>query len=544
MAHTVSPVTRLWKLLREEKSDIVAIYFFAILAGLVQLSLPLGIQAIIGFVLGGTLSASLVVLISVLVAGVLFVGIMQINQMKVIERIQQRIFTRYAFAFADRIPKLDLKKVDAFYLPELVNRFFDTTSLQKSISKLLLDLPSAMIQVLFGLILLSFYHSFFILFGVLLLLVLWLILYLTGSKGLQSSLAESTYKYGMAGWLEEMARLVKVFKFSSSSGLHLKKANDRTVHYLEARTRHFHVLLLQYRTLVFFKVAITAAMLVVGVSLLLDQQINIGQFVAAEIIIITVINAVEKIITNLDSVYDVLTAVDKVSKLTDKPVEVTGHYDLPEGERISVKTDRLSFGYEEGKPVLQDLSFSIREGEKVCISGKDGAGKSTLLKILTGTYTDFTGALLINNIPMGNYNLVSLREKTGIFFPQENIFNGTLWENITMGRPDVEKSYVNHLARQTGLLSFLSTLPLGYDAELDPTGKRLPRNVIQKILLVRALANRPRLLLLEEPWQGIEEQYRTGIQDFLVQLEGTTVIIATNDESFAARCSQAIRLTN
>lgn len=544
MAHTVSPVTRLWKLLREEKSDIVAIYFFAILAGLVQLSLPLGIQAIIGFVLGGTLSASLVVLISVLVVGVLFVGIMQINQMKVIERIQQRIFTRYAFAFADRIPKLDLKKVDSFYLPELVNRFFDTTSLQKSISKLLLDLPSAMIQVLFGLILLSFYHPFFILFGILLLLVLWLILYLTGSKGLQSSLAESTYKYGMAGWLEEMARLVKVFKFSSSSGLHLKKANDRTVHYLEARTRHFHVLLLQYRTLVFFKVAITAAMLVVGVSLLLDQQINIGQFVAAEIIIITVINAVEKIITNLDSVYDVLTAVDKVSKLTDKPVEVTGHYDLPEGERISVKADRLSFGYEEGKPVLQDLSFSIREGEKVCISGKDGAGKSTLLKILTGTYADFTGALLINNIPMGNYNLVSLREKTGIFFPQENIFNGTLWENITMGRPDVEKSYVNHLARQTGLLAFLSTLPSGYDAELDPTGKRLPRNVIQKILLVRALANRPRLLLLEEPWQGIEEQYRTGIQDFLVQLEGTTVIIATNDESFAARCSQAIRLTN
>lgn len=544
MTHPLSPAARLWNLLREEKSDITAIYFFAVLGGLIQLSLPVGIQSIIGFVLAGTLSASLVVLISVLVAGVLFTGIMQINQMKIIERIQQRIFTRYAFAFADRIPRLDLKKIDAFYLPELVNRFFDTTSLQKSISKLLLDLPSAMIQVLFGLILLSFYHPFFILFGVLLLLLLWLILYLTGSKGLQSSLAESSYKYGMAGWLEEMARLVKVFKFSSSSGLHLKKANDRTIHYLEARTRHFHVLLLQYRTLVFFKVAITAAMLVVGVSLLLDQQINIGQFVAAEIIIITIINAVEKIIINLDSVYDVLTAVEKVSKLTDKPVEISGNYVLPEGESISIKAGHLGFGYEDGKQVLKNLSFTINEGEKACISGQDGAGKSTLLKILTGAYRDFTGTLLVNNIPIGNYDLASLRDKTGIYFPAENIFNGTLWENITMGRTDVEKSHVNHLVRQSGLQSFLAGLPGGFDTELDPTGKRLPRNVIQKILLVRALANRPRLLLLEEPWQGIEEQYRYGIQDFLLQLEGTTVIIATNDEGFAAKCRQIIRLTN
>lgn len=530
--------------MREEKSDITAIYFFAMLGGLVQLSLPVGIQAIIGFVLAGTLSASLVVLISVLVAGVLLTGIMQINQMKIIERIQQRIFTRYAFAFADRIPKLDLKKIDAFYLPELVNRFFDTTSLQKSISKLLLDLPSAMIQVLFGLILLSFYHPFFILFGVLLLLLLWLILYFTGSKGLQSSLAESSYKYGMAGWLEEMARLVKVFKFSSSSGLHLRKANDRTVHYLQARTRHFHVLLLQYRTLVFFKVAITAAMLVVGVSLLLDQQINIGQFVAAEIIIITIINAVEKIIINLDSVYDVLTAVEKVSKLTDKPIEASGNYALPEGESISIKAGHLTFGYEDERPVLKNLSFNIAEGEKVCIAGEDGAGKSTLLKILTGSYRDFTGTLLVNNIPIGNYDLVSLRERTGIYFPAENIFNGTLWENITMGRTDVEKSHVNYLVKQSGLQSFLAGLHAGFDTELDPTGKRLPRNVIQKILLVRAMANRPRLLLMEEPWQGIEEHYRTGIQDLLLQLEGTTVIIATNDEGFALKCSQTIRLTN
>jgi len=542
MKPTISPVTRLWNLVREEKSDITAIYFFAILGGAIQLSLPVGIQAIIGFVLGGTLSASLVVLISVLVIAVALSGLMQVNQMKVIERIQQRIFARYAFAFADRIPKLDLKKVDGFYLPELVNRFFDTTSLQKSLSKLLLDIPTAMIQILFGLILLSFYHPFFILFGILLLLLLWLILYSTGSKGLQSSLAESSYKYGVAGWLEEMARMSKTFKVASTAGLHLQKTDERTIRYLGARTKHFGVLLLQYRTLVLFKIAITAAMLIAGVTLLLNQQINIGQFVAAEIIIITIINSVEKTIINLDSVYDVLTAVEKVSKLTDKPVEVHGSYSLPDAEGISIEAKDLQYGYEESRLAFKDLSFSITSGQKVSISGNDGAGKSTLLKLMLGIYKDFSGTLTINNVPIGNYNLESLREHTGILFPAENIFNGTLWENITMGREGIDKVYVAHLIKATGLQAFLNSLQGGYDTELDPTGKKLPRNVIQKILLVRALAHKPGLLIMEEPWQGIEEQYRSGIQQLLLGLKDTTTVIATNDPIFNQQCDQVIYL--
>lgn len=542
MEQSITPVTRIWNLVREEKSDITAIYFFAILNGLIQLSLPVGIQAIIGFVLGGTLSASLAVLITILVTGVLLAGIMQINQMKIIEKIQQKIFVKYAYAFADRIPKLDLKKIDAFYLPELVNRFFDTVSLQKSISKLLLDLPIAMIQILFGLILLSLYHPFFILFGMLLLLLLWLILYTTGSKGFESSLAESTYKYGLAGWFEEMARLVKSFKFSSGAGLHLKKADEKTIGYINARTTHFGILLIQYRTLVAFKVMITAALLIAGVVLLLKQQINIGQFVASEIIIFIIINSVEKIIINLDSVYDVLTAVEKIGKLTDKPVETSGNYKTENSIALGVEARNLHFGYEAGKEVIKNVSFKITPGEKACITGNNGSGKSTLLKLLTGVYKDFSGSLLINNIPIGNYDLASLRERTGILFPEENIFHGTLWENITMGKFGIDQEHINNLLVKTGLHTFLAALPLGYDTELDPTGKRLPKNVIQKILLVRALAHKPKLLLMEEPWLGIEEQYRQDIQQLLLQSKDTTVIIAANDETFARRCNQSIHL--
>ena len=542
MEQSIGPVTRLWNLVREEKADIIAIYFFAVLGGLIQLSLPVGIQAIIGFVLGGVMSTSLAVLISILILAVLFSGLIQLSQMRVIERIQQRIFAKYAFAFSDRIPKLDLKKIDSLYLPELVNRFFDTTALQKGLAKILLDVPTAMIQIAFGLLLLSFYHPFFILFGLFLVLLLWLILYLTGSKGLQSSLAESRHKYAVVGWLEEMARMTKSFKVASYTGLHLKKANKKTILYLEARTNHFGVLLFQYRTIIFFKVAITAAMLIIGVMLLLRQQINIGQFVAAEIIIITVISAVEKIIVNLDSVYDVLTAVEKVSKLTDKPVEHTGSFDLQDVDGMRFEARNLSFGYEAEKPILAKLSFTIQNGEKVAITGNDGSGKSTLLRLLLGVYKDFNGSLSVQGIPIGNYNLESLRRKIGILFPQENIFHGTLWENITMGQEDIDKAYLIELSTQIGLQPFIASLPSGYDTDLDPTGIRLPRNVIQKILLLRALAHRPRLLVMEEPWQGIEDHNKNNIQELLLGLKSITVVIATSDDAFARRCDQAIHL--
>lgn len=538
------PLARIWLLVQQEKSEISQVYFYAILNGLIQLSLPLGIQTIIGFVLGAALSTSLVILIALVVVGVLCTGLLQVAQMKIIEKIQQKIFVRFSFQFADHIPKLDLKKSDAIYLPELVNRFFDIPNLQKSLSKLLLDLPTASIQILFGVVLLSFYHPFFMVFGLILLLVLLGILYLTGQRGLETSLAESRYKYAVAGWLEEMARVIKSFKFSAAqSGLHLQRTDGQVTAYLEARKSHFGILLLQYRTLIVFKVLITAAMLIIGCWLLLNQQLNIGQFIAAEIIIITIINSVEKIITNLDSVYDVLTSVEKINKLMDKPAEESGTYPLQPGQKISVDLQHVHFGYYDDQLILRDLNLKVAAGEKVCILGDDGAGKTTLLQLLTGAYLHFNGAVLINGVPIGNYDLQSLRSATGICFSTQDIFAGTLWDNIAMGNDTIEKAYVLQLVQHTGLHQFLATLRHGFDTELDPTGRRLPRNVVQKILLVRSLAHKPALLLLDEPWNGLDAPTCQSIQDFLVQhLPDTTVVIAANDAAFAARSQQQVHL--
>ena len=542
----VSPMgaaRKILELLNLDKKDVSSIYAFAILAGILSLAMPLGIQTIIGFVLAGSLSNYIVVLIVLVVAAVIIYGLLQVRQLQVTEKIQQKIFVRYSFEFADRLPKMNIEKLDAYYLPELVNRFFDTISLQKAVEKLLLDVPAAVIQIFFGLILLSFYHPVFIAFGAVLALIGYLIMRFTLPAGFQASIEASDQKYATAAWLEEMARVIKSFKYSRGTELNIKKTDGIVSNYLHARTTYFKVLLTQYWSLIMFKVLITAAMLIVGAVLLVDQQINIGQFIAADIVILSIIASVEKLILNMDKVYDVLTSVEKLSKITESEIETQGTVELSDlNKGVSILFENVGFVYGNQSKALEGLQLDIAAGDKVCIMGESGSGKSTILRLLTGAFKNFTGSILVDGIPMGNYNLQSVRSQTGILLSQQDIFHGTIWENITMGSSQIQYDEVTDLVNRCGLTSFIQSLPKGYDTLLDPTGKRLNSKIRQDILLLRALLGKKRLLLLEEPLNFLEKRYKQNIQDYLFSEENATVIIATNDVEIAARCNKVIYL--
>ncbi len=544
--NVVSPMgaaRKILELLRLDKKDVSSIYAFAILAGILSLAMPLGIQTIIGFVMAGSLSTSIVILIVLVVAAVFIYGLLQVRQLQVTEKIQQKLFVRYSLEFADRLPKMNIEKLDAYYLPELVNRFFDTVSLQKAVEKILLDVPAAIIQIFFGLILLSLYHPVFIGFGAVLTFIVYLIMRFTLPAGFQASIEASNQKFATAAWLEEMARVIKSFKYSRGTELNIKKTDGIVSQYLDARTSYFKVLLTQYWSLIVFKVLITAAMLIVGAVLLVDQQINIGQFIAADFVILSIIASVEKLILNMDKVYDLLTSVEKLSKITESEIEVQGTVELADASKgVSILFENVGFVYGNQSKALEGLQLNIAAGDKVCIMGESGSGKSTILRLLTGAFKNFSGSILLDGIPMGNYNLNSVRSQTGILLSQQDIFNGTIWENITMGSNQIQYDEVTDLVNRCGLTSFIQSLPKGYDTVLDPTGKRLNSKIRQDILLLRALLGKKRLLLLEEPLNFLEKRYKQNIQDYIFSEENATVIIATNDAEIAARCNKVIYL--
>jgi ATP-binding cassette subfamily B protein len=527
---------RLIKLLKLEQSEIVAIYFYAILSGLIQLTLPIGIQTIIGFSMGSTMVSSVYVLVFLVILGVLLVGLFQVNQMRIIEKIQQKIFVRYALEFADVIPKFDSKVLEQYYLPEKINRFFESLNVQKGLFKLLLDIPTASIQILLGLMLLSLYHPFFIIFTIVLILVVWLVFRLTSKKGFETSIVESDCKYSVLAWLEEIGRAVKSLKNSQYTDLNIVKTDEKVLEYINSRTAHFNILLLQFKSLIFFKVGITAIILILGTYLLFEQKLNIGEFVAAEIIILTVINSLEKLIVSIENIYDVMTGLYKLDSVIGNPLESDGTIKLQSNE-LNIVMENMAFSYDNDIRLFEGVSCKISSGTITCISGNEDSGKSTFLKLLTGSYSDFQGSIRLNDIPIQSYSLESLRGKTGVYFQEQDLFDGSLYENITLGKTAIAIDDIMKMAKNIGIESFILDFPKSFDTLVNPWDKKLKKSTIKKIILLRALVTDPQLLILEDPWYGLED-YKLNIQNYLLkESKSKTIIVSSNEDDFIEKCN-------
>ncbi len=535
--------SKLWQLILGEKKEIGSIYFYAILNGFVQLMIPIGIQAIIGLVLGGTMITSMYILIFLIVFGVFAGGIMQINQMKIIEKIQQKIFTKYAFAFTDKLEKVDLNKNHNSYLPDKVTKFFDAINLQKGVSKILLDIPAATIQIVFGLLLLMIYHNAFIVFSIFLIVILWSILKFTSKKGLTTSLTESKYKYAVAGWIIELARNINSLRLSKNDHFNFQRTDKNLVGYLQARNNHFKVLMLQYKTLVVFKVAITAAMLSVGTVLLINQKINIGEFIASEIVILMVIGAVEKLIGSLDVIYDILTAIEKLDSVLELKNEKNGEIEFNSSE-FTIELKDLSYHYPEGKNILSNINFKIEKGNKICIYSEPQIGKSTILKILSFHYLNYDGNMLINSIPQKNYSLRSLRKKTSYFSINNNLFLGTFWENITLGNELIEAVKLIEIIHQLGFESIMNEFENGFETIIEPEGIALSNSTKIKILLLRAIANQTDFTLLDEPFKHLNEIETENLINYINSQEDKTFVLTTKIKNIALKFSQSMEIKN
>jgi ABC-type bacteriocin/lantibiotic exporter with double-glycine peptidase domain len=369
-------------------------------------------------------------------------------------------------------------------------------------------------------------------------------LYFSGSKGLKSSIEESDYKYKVAGWLQELARVVTSFKLSTQSSLHLQKTDKYLSGYLQARTSHFKVLMFQFWTIIGFKIIITSSMLIVGSILLINQQINIGQFIGAEIVILMIINSVEKLIVNLDNVYDVLTATEKLSKLTEKPIEIQGGTQLlDQTKATAIRISQLSFQYSSNFTPLFISSFDIKSGSKVAIVGAESSGKSTLLKILSNQFSDYEGGIFLNDISLKDYDIQDYRNNIGYLTDQNEIFEGTLKDNITMGNQDFSINAIIKIANIVGINGFLEESPNGLETIINTSGKGLSRNLIQKILLMRTLIKEPPLMFLDEPWLGLGVDDTQRIQDYIFnECKNSTVLVVTNNKKFVNRCDEVIHI--
>jgi ABC-type bacteriocin/lantibiotic exporter with double-glycine peptidase domain len=537
----MTPWERFLGLIELEKKDILQIFYFAIFSGLVTLSLPLGIQSIINLIQGAQVSSSWIVLVILVTIGVIFSGGLQLMQFRIIETIQQRIFVRASFDLTYRFPKIKMSELFNYYPPELANRFFDTLTIQKGLSKILIDIPTALLQIIFALLLLSFYHPFFIIFGALLLLLIFVVFKYTAQKGLATSLEESKNKYKVAHWIQEVARAFVSFKLSGNTKLALNK-NDVVVNdYLKSREKHFKVLVLQYIQMISFKVLVTAGLLLMGGALVLYQEMNIGQFVAAEIIILLVIASVEKLILGLETFYDVLTSIEKIGQIVDKELEdqmgEKPHF-IPHSQ---ITLENVSYrAPDREKKILSNISFTIKDKSRILIEGEAGAGKSTLLKILTGVLVPTGGNIFLNELSLNSINLNHYRSHLGMALAGETPFEGTIRENLTFGNKNITDDEIYSVLEKVKLISFLRSQPKGLNTVIYPQDQRISTTMAKKIVLARAIIKKPQLLVLEDPLDHFNEDEAKQIIDYLTDKSNPWALVVVSVNSYWRKNSDEI----
>ena len=540
----LTPWRRFIGLLELERKDIAQIFYYAIFAGFVGLSLPLGIQAIINLIQGAQVSTSWIVLVVLVTLGVSFTGGLQYMQLRIIETIQQRIFVRASFELSYRFPKIKMEAFRGFYPPELANRFFDTLTIQKGLSKILIDVPTALLQIIFALILLSFYHPFFIIFGILLIALVYIVFKYTAERGLQTSLRESNFKYRVAHWIEEVARGVVSFKLSGRTSLALNKNDKLVSQYLEARESHFRILVTQFMYMIGFKVLVTAGLLLIGGFLVLNQEMNIGQFVAAEIIILLVIASVEKLILGLEPFYDVVTSIEKLGQVVDMDME------KEEGERpdfsdeMNIELNNVTYNAKDRDiPILENISFKVSPGSRMLIRGESGSGKSSLLRLISGVITPTSGELTVNNYPVKSLYLNHYRANLGLSMKEETPFEGTIRDNITFGDPSISDKDILEAFEHVGLTSFLKTQPQGLQTILYPEGKQMSYTVAKKLILARAIVKKPQVLILEDALDQFNEAETNRIIDFLTDTSNPwALVVVSSNPRWVNSCDEIITL--
>ncbi len=539
---------RFFAFLRPERREIGSIILFSVISGVLYLATPLAVDAVVNNIaFGGEQEIyvqALLVLAFALLALLGLLAVVRATQDYVMELVQRRIFVRMAADLAFRLPRARMDVLDSRQGPELVNRFFDVVTLQKSAAGLLLDGINVVFSTLIGLVVLGVYHPVLLVFALVLLALLVLVLWLPASWGIRANVRESYAKHAVVGWLEQIVMFPVLFRSKGGPELAAQRTDMLLQDYLTARRGSFRVVMGQVIGLLVVQAFASASLLALGGWLVLRGELTLGQLVASELILATIVSALGKLGKHLENWYDALAAVDKLGYLVDLPVErESGEASLPvSGRGLEIEMREGTFAYQATLPLFTNLNHRFGAGSRVGLAGAAGHGASTFLDLLNGLRSLSSGTLLLDGLDIRQWRLEAVRQSVALVRGHE-LVDGTVVENVRLGRADLSLLDVQTALQKVGLLDALLRLPDGLETRLKPGGAPLSSAQRSLLMLARAIVGRPRLLLVDETLEGMDSELLPALEALLFDpARPWTVVLVTRDTDLLARCDSIIHL--
>ncbi len=532
--HGATPWQRIRALLRLDRDDLGVVLVYALAVGVLSLATPIAVQALVNWVAFGALLQPVVVL-TVLVFGVLaFAAVLRALQVRVVEALQQRLFVRVALDVAHRLPRVQSSAFDRVYGPELVNRFFEVLTVQKTAATFLLDGLGLLLQAGIGLLVLAFYHPALLAFDALLIVCVGVVLFPMGRGAPATSIEESRSKYAVAAWLEEIVRNRYVFRAVTGAAHAAERAAELTRRYLSSRQAHFRIVVRQVQGLLWLQALASAALLGIGGALVVGRQLTLGQLVAAELIVTTVVESLVKLGKHLESFYDLVASVEKLGHLADLPLEkVPERAEFDKDPRgASVVLRGAEFDYGVGTGGVGPISFHAASGSRVLVTGASGSGKTTLAELLFGFRLPTGGSIEFDGIDTREAPLGVLRSRVALLGPALEIVDGTIADNVAAGALTVSPREVWAALRAVGVDEVVRALPDRTATKLAANGAPLSHGQARLVSFARAVAARPRLMVVDGAFATLDAPVRERLERLLTDAAApwTLVVLGSPDE--------------
>ena len=537
-----SPLRRARQLLALDGQDIAVIVIYGVALGLLSLAVPVAVQSLVNTVAFGSLIQPLVVLTVLLALALTGAGILRALQIRIAEMLQRRLFVRLVTEIGARLPRVSGTALRDANGPELLNRFFDVFTTQKSVASLLLGGIDAVLIALVGLIVLAFYHPALLAFDIVLILGAVFVLIPLGRGGTATSIAESKAKYAVVGWLEEMARHPLSFKLAGGDDLARFQVETLARSYLDKRDRHFRIVYRQVVGALGIEVVASVALLAVGGLLVIERQLSIGQLVAAELIVTAVVASLAKLGGKVETFYDLVAAVDKLGEILDLPLERSdGEILPPDGSAASgllLDDVEIDSDFAVGP---NRVSLRIDPGKRLSIAGTERE-TTALVDSIFGLRAPRAGVIELGGHDVRDLSLGALRDRIALVRDAE-VFPGCILDNLRAARSGLSAEDAWEALARVGIAETVKSLPEGLQTPLSRDGAPLSRTEVVALTIARALAGQPSLLILDRTLDRIDPRAGARITESLSEDPESALLIVSEDSTIQAQMDEHIEIS-
>lgn len=510
------------KILGHDASFLYVAAAYSVIISLLSITVPISVQLLINSVSFTALLQPVITLGIILLVLLIFSGVLYSLQFYTVEIFQRRFITNMSARLCLHLVNADVKALEESNSSELINRFFEVIAVQKSVAKFLTKTLSFLLQAIIGLVLVSFYHPFFLIFSLIVAICLYFIYALYFKKACIAAFYESRRKYDIVGWFEDIVSNISVFKSELGQNYAKFKVNELNERYLDDRKSHFRKLFSQTILLLILYAVASTLLLILGGYLVLKGELTIGQLVAAELILSAVLYAISQFGHDLENIYDLIAACEKLTIFFNIPLQQARENKPKLGSFEEIALENIN---NKDRDLVIDYNFYY--GKKYLVHDRRHKFQEFFIDAMQDFARPQIGQIKVDGKDLYSYDMPSFRNKIAVV-DSSPLLEGSLVENLTFNKQNIERGKVNKILKDLGLENIVNSHQEKLDLRVIPSG--WPLNQQQGILLkiAKALLLDSKIIIINEVLDIIDYDKRQEILKYISQNSEAMVVYFSN----------------